>query len=345
MTTNRVAWCGVWSRDHNNIRYSELLPRLPAVDKYYVHLSRLWPVRGVQRRIWQPLLVRLLGARYSTFLCTAWWQARLFAGRAVIDLDDPIFSAREIAALGGRNVACVVVTTRRVRERLREKGVKTPIEVIPQGVATDRIDARRVREIREAWRESGGEIIAGLHQPHFDLARELPEQGLARMYAVDRLLEAFTKVVIEEPHATLCLVGRASPGVQEFAEAHTWLRLIGYVPHTEVLNYVSAFDIGLFPREVDAGGYASIKLLEYMACGVPVIGTRVSEMEDVMSAKAGVRAEDWDEFALWLKRLCREDPLRVAFGERGRAFAAGRSWESTAERYQHILGGIGGAIG
>ncbi len=57
------------------------------------------------------------------------------------------------------------------------------------------------------------------------------------------------------------------------------------MPHTEVLNYVSAFDIGLFPREVDAGGYASIKLLEYMACGVPVIGTRVSEMEDALSGQ------------------------------------------------------------
>jgi glycosyltransferase involved in cell wall biosynthesis len=109
------------------------------------------------------------------------------------------------------------------------------------------------------------------------------------------------------------------------------------VPHDDVLNYVSAFDIGLFPREVDAGGWGSIKLLEYMACGVPVVGTRVSEMEEVLQAKAGVRAEGWDEFALWIKRLCREDPLRVAFGERGRAYASGRSWTKVAERYQQVL--------
>jgi len=342
MSSNKVAWCGVWSREHNNIRYSELLPRLPSVDRYYVRLNRWWPVRGVQRRIWQPLLVRLLGARYSTFLCTAWWEARLFAGRVVIDLDDPIFSAREMAALRGRNVACVVVTTGRVRERLRENGVHTLIEVIPQGVAADRIDARRVREIREGWRAAGGKIIAGLHQPHFELARELPEQGLARMYAVDRLLEVFAKVVAEEPHAMLCLMGRPSPGVLKFAEAHTWLRLIGYVPHTDVLNYVSAFDIGLFPREVDAGGYASIKLLEYMACGVPVVGTRVSEMDVVLEAKAGIRADDWEDFALWIKRLCREDPLRVAMGERGRIFAAARSWEHVAAEYGRLLSSVAG---
>jgi hypothetical protein len=60
MSSNKVAWCGVWSSEHNNIRYSELLPRLESVDKYYVHLNRWWPVRGVQRRLWQPLLVRLL---------------------------------------------------------------------------------------------------------------------------------------------------------------------------------------------------------------------------------------------------------------------------------------------
>ena len=342
MSSNKVAWCGVWSREHNNIRYSELLPRLPSVDKYYVHLNRWWPVRGVQRRLWQPLLVRTLSRRYSLFLCTAWWQAHLFRGRVIIDLDDPRFSAGEQAALQGRNLACIVVTTERVRGRLREAGVRTPIEIIPQGVATDRIRADRVRAIRDGWREAGGEIIAGLHQPHFELGRELPEQGLARMYAVDRLLEAFAKVVAEEPHATLCLVGRPSPGVLEFAKAHPWMRLTGYVPHTDVLNYVSAFDIGLFPREVDAGGYASIKLLEYMACGVPVVGTRVSEMDVVLEAKAGIRADDWEDFALWIKRLCHEDPLRVALGERGRIFAAARSWEHVAAEYGRLLSSVAG---
>jgi len=344
VSANKVAWCGVWSRDHNNIRYSELLPRLTAVDKYYVHLSRWWPVRGVQRRIWQPLLIRLLRARYTTLLCTAWWQASLFAGRVVIDLDDPVFTAREAGALAGRNVACVVVTTERVRERLREGGVRTPIEIIPQGVAADRIDARRVREIREGWREPGGEVIAGLHQPHFELAHELPERDLARLYAVDRLLEAFAKVVQEEPQARLCLVGRPSAGVEALAAHHPWLRLAGYVPHEQVLNYVSAFDIGLFPREVDAGGWGSIKLLEYMACGVPVVGTHVSEMEEVLGAKAGVRAEDWEQFALWIKRLCREDSLRVAFGERGRAYASEHSWAAVAEQYQRKLGEVAGSV-
>ena len=135
----------------------------------------------------------------------------------------------------------------------------------------------------------------------------------------------------------MCLVGRPSAGVLELAKAHPWLRLTGYVPHTDVLNYVSAFDIGLFPREVDAGGYASIKLLEYMACGVPVVGTRVSEMDDVLQAKAGIRAGDWDDFAVWIKRLCREDPLRMALGERGRAFAAARSWEQVAAEYEGLL--------
>ncbi|OGO46338.1 MAG: hypothetical protein A2Z30_07025 [Chloroflexi bacterium RBG_16_64_43] len=339
-----MAWCGVWSRDHNNVRYSELLPRLAAVDKYYVHLSQWWPLRGVQRRIWQPLRVRFLARRYSTLLCTAWWQARLFSGRVVIDLDDPVFSAREIAALGEGNVACVVVTTERVRARLREAGLRTPIEVIPQGVATDRIDAQRVREIREGWRQPGVEVIAGLHQPHFELARELPDRNLARMYAVDRLLEAFAKVVQEESQARLCLVGRPSAGVEAFAASHAWLRLTGYVPHEQVLNYVSAFDIGLFPREVDAGGWGSIKLLEYMACGVPVVGTRVNEMEEVLLAKAGVRAENWDDFALWVKRLCREDPLRMAFGECGRAYASEHSWAAVAEQYQRKLVEVAGSV-
>jgi glycosyltransferase involved in cell wall biosynthesis len=337
MTSNKVAWCSVWTRQYNNIRHSELMPRLQSVDKYYVHLSRWWPVRGVQRRLWQPLLVRLLARRYSTYLCTAWWQARLFRGKVVIDLDDPVFSEREIGALEGRNIVCVVVTTERVRDRLREAGVRTPVKIIPQGVALDRVRAERVRMIREGWHELGGEVIAGLHQPHFELAHEVPASRLARMYAVDHLLEVFAKVVAEEPQARLCLVGHVSTEIEAYAKGHRWLKLVGYVPHEDVLNYVSAFDIGLFPREVDAGGWGSIKLLEYMACGVPVVGTRVSEMDEVQEAKAGIRAEDWDDFALWIKRLSREDPLRLAMGERGQVFAAARTWENVATEYEGLL--------
>jgi len=337
MTSNNTAWCGVWTRQHNNIRYSELMPRLQSVDKYYVHLSRWWPVRGVQRRVWQPLMVRLLARRYSTYLCTAWWQARLFSGKVVIDLDDPLFSEREIGVLGGRNVVCVVVTTDRVRDRLREAGVRAPIEIIPQGVALDRVRSDRVRAIREGWRQLGGEVVAGLHQPHFEFAHELPANRLARMYAVDHLLEVFAQVVAEEPRARLCLVGRASAEIEAYARGHCWLKLVGYVPHEDVLNYVSAFDIGLFPREVDAGGWGSIKLLEYMACGVPVVGTRVSEMDEVLEAKAGIRADDWDGFALWIKRLCRDDLLRAAMGERGRVFATARTWENVATDYEGLL--------
>jgi len=75
---------------------------------------------------------------------------------------------------------------------------------------------------------------------------------------------------------------------------------------------------------------------------VPVVGTRVSEMDEVLGAKAGIRADNWEEFALWIKRLCREDPLRVALGERGRAFAAGRSWEHVATEYGNLLSRIAG---
>src|SRR4030042_1281793 len=53
---NRIAWAGAWSRVHNNARYEELLPRLTNGDRNYVDMHPWWPIRGLRRRIWLPLL-------------------------------------------------------------------------------------------------------------------------------------------------------------------------------------------------------------------------------------------------------------------------------------------------
>jgi glycosyltransferase involved in cell wall biosynthesis len=336
-TRNRIAWAGAWHSAHNNPRYEELIPRLRNVDRYTVRLSPFWPLRGIQRRIWLPLLGRGLGIRYPMLFCTDWRQIGTVRCRVVVDHDDPVFSAPEIAALNLPNVAAVVTTTDLVRTNLHEAGVRTPIEIVPQGVAIGRVDPERVRARRRQYSPDPDEIVVGLHQPHFDFASELPPGPAGQMYAVDPLLEAMELARGDDPRLVLWLVGRPSAMVADFAADHPWVRRIGYQPRSVLMEYVSAFDIGAYPRTLDLKGRSSVKVLEYMACGVPVTGFDVDEMRIATDGGAGIAVEGVAVLAKTLTSLAHDRARRERMGANGKHSALRYDWDVLADAYRKLL--------
>jgi glycosyltransferase involved in cell wall biosynthesis len=334
---NRIAWAGAWHYAHNNPRYEELIPRLANVDRYTVRLSPFWPLRGILRRVWLPLLIRWMGMRYQWVFTTDWRQIRIVRSRVVVDHDDPVFSAPEIAALNLPNVAAVVTTTELVRENLRAAGVRSPIEIIPQGVAIGRVDPERVRAIRRQYSPDPDEIVVGLHQPHFDFASELPPGPAGQMYAVDPLLEAMRTAREKNPHLVLWLVGRPSARVSAYAAGQLWVRLIGYQPRVALMEFVSAFEIGAYPRTLDLKGRSSVKVLEYMACGVPVVGFDVDEMRIAAGSGAGIAAGSAAAFAETLNALSKNPGRRKQMGGRGKMEAARYDWDVLASQYGELL--------
>jgi glycosyltransferase involved in cell wall biosynthesis len=335
-TRNRIAWAGVWSRAHNNSRYEELLPRLTKVDRYYVDLHPWWPIRGLRRRIELPLLTIRLGLRYPLMLCTDWRKIGWIRSRVVLDHDDPLFEPAELRALNAPNVAAVVVTSETVKAAFLELGVRSPVHVIPQGVAAAPVDEKRVKAIRNEWKRSAREIVAGYHQPHFEFSDELPS-GAQQMYAVDRLFDIMGRARKKEPQLVLWLVGEPSAKVSRFAGRNSWVRLLGYKERSELMDYVAAFDIGLYPRRLDLMGRTSIKVLEYMACGVPVVGFNVEEMRAVMDGKAGIAVETAQAFAAGLVALARDPRQRSRLGRNGRKTAEAFDWDLLAEEYRRLL--------
>jgi glycosyltransferase involved in cell wall biosynthesis len=333
----RIAWAGAWHYAHNNPRQEELIPRLSNADRFYVYLPRFWPLRGILRRIWLPLLVRWLGIRYPLIFCTDWRQIPNVRTRVVCDHDDPVFSEPEIAALNHPNVAAVVVTTDLVRKNLQQAGVCTPMEVIPQGVAVGRVDPERVSAIRRKYSPLAEEVVVGLHQPHFDYASELPPGSVEQMYSVDQLLEVMSFAREKNPRLVLWLVGRSSAKVAAFAAGHPWIRLIGYQPRAALMEYVSAFDIGVYPRTLDLKGRSSVKVLEYLACGVPVVGFIVEEMRLASEGGAGMAVDGVTSFADTLTVLAKSPERRKRMGERGKNIAACYNWDAISSRYRDLL--------
>jgi len=334
---NCIVWTGIWQRGHINIRRAELLRRMTGVDRYPVTLHGWKMIRGVQKRILLPVLTALAAVRYPLFFCTDRRQIRFFPRKVVYDYDDPQYSPEELAILSRRNVSAIVVPTQKIRGLLRDIGFQKPVEVVPQGVSLGTIDSIRVAAIRRQWSRDHGEIIIGLHQPNFFLRAELPPGPQSDMYAVDLLLEMMVEVHRQIPDAVLWLVGQPSNGVQKFVGGHPWVQLLGYQPHEDILNVVSAFDIGVYPRRVDYGGRGSIKIIEYMACGIPVVGMPISEMEPVEQAGAGFTAKAPDDFILRVVQLCQDGAQRRTLGQNGKTYAKEFDWDRLAERYANIL--------
>lgn len=110
--------------------------------------------------------------------------------------------------------------------------------------------------------------------------------------------------------------------------------LLGEVPHTELPALYASFDIGLIPFRLNELTRATdpIKFYEYCAYGLPIVSTRLPELEryaDVVYFASGP-----EEFALQVRRsLVASDELRI---KRELEIAATETWLARAR----VLSGL-----
>lgn len=91
--------------------------------------------------------------------------------------------------------------------------------------------------------------------------------------------------------------------------------------HDEEVADVAGFDIGLMPLPDDpwTRGKCGLKLLQYMAAGVPVVGAAVGvNREIIQDGVNGFLAGSRSEWEVKLSRLIADRALRQTMGQRGR---------------------------
>jgi len=119
----------------------------------------------------------------------------------------------------------------------------------------------------------------------------------------------------EESGARLCLVG-ATPGAlgDLAAERHAWRE------DTET-GHIAGFDIGIMPLADTPWerGKCGYKLIQYMACGKPVVASPVGVNRDIVEHGVnGFLAETPQEWTDALRRLADDPDLRRRLGAAGR---------------------------
>jgi glycosyltransferase involved in cell wall biosynthesis len=128
------------------------------------------------------------------------------------------------------------------------------------------------------------------------------------------LTEALEALGREGP-VRLVVIGGRAPAVHGVD-----VEMVPWSEATEVAQ-INRIDIGVMPLTDDpwARGKCAFKLIQYMACGVPVVASPVGANVDVVGDDCGLLASDAAGWMTALRALRDDGQLRRTLGERGRA--------------------------
>jgi glycosyltransferase involved in cell wall biosynthesis len=113
----------------------------------------------------------------------------------------------------------------------------------------------------------------------------------------------------------------------------------GTVPYSKVPRYLSCMNVGLVPFKINrvAIGALPLKLLEYMACGLPVLCTRLPGIENAVEDRV-LYASNRDEIVGAVRLLHERPAMRGKLGVEGNKFVEENyTWERIVSQLESIL--------
>ncbi len=216
-------------------------------------------------------------------------------------------------------VQALIAPSEPMRAVLSEYGVKTPIHVLPTGLAADRFrsgDGSRFRA-REGL---------GADRPLVTYVGRVAHEK-----NIGFLVRVFAQVLAAVPQAMLVIAGEG-PAREALRTQVAGLGLTrqvhfaGYLERdTQLLDCYAAADAFVFASRTETQG---LVLLEAMAQGAPVVSTAELGTRSILLPESGavVVPEERDAFAAAVVRVLSEPGLRAELATRGRAYA--RTWSS-----------------
>jgi glycosyltransferase involved in cell wall biosynthesis len=113
----------------------------------------------------------------------------------------------------------------------------------------------------------------------------------------------------------------------------------GFVPHETVPYYVNLMDVCLIPMRADIRlnqARCPDKLFEYLACGKPVVSTRLSEVLRV-GADAVRYYDDTSSLTRVISEILENEELQNSMRRAALNIAKNYDWRSIAEKYRETL--------
>lgn len=209
----------------------------------------------------------------------------------------------------------------------RRRGLVVPSEIIPNGV-------------------DGAQFFPqqqGASAPEKNHYTVVTTSRLVEKNAVDVLIRAVAEVKKQYPSVRCHIIGDG-PQKDMLLKLTRELHLeneiffLGAVPYEEIPGYLRASD--LFVRASRSEGMGN-SFIEALACGIPIIGTAVGGIPDIIKdGETGVFAsvDDAGDLAKKIIMFMKDGKLGSRLARNGRAMVLERfSWDSIAKSYEAVF--------
>ena len=173
--------------------------------------------------------------------------------------------------------------------------------------------------------------------------------ALAIWHGVDDFISSIPYVLKDYPNTSALVIGegtikRELIKLSEKLGVSDKIIFTGKIQYKKVTWYINASEICVSPMKMSARnlrvGASPLKLYEYLACGKPVVSSRLSGQEFIEEKTCGfvVNTEDHLEFAKAIVTLLRDPDLRQRMGENGiKYILENRSWNSVAKEVAAVF--------
>ena len=229
---------------------------------------------------------------------------------------------RKLIIAGYKRCDLLIIPYRSLVQELETLGIKTKKVVIPLGVDTKLFTpiANKTEQKQKLAIDPSSTVIGYV-------GRISKEKNISVLIEASKRLQEF--------NTTLLIVGSGAENDMAALKQNKNTITPGFVK--DVVPYYQAMDIFVMPSLTET---TSLATLEAMACGVPVVTTRVGFLREyVHKDYNGLLFPKGNEFTLvlQLKKLITSPEIRQKMGENARATALGFSWDHTAKRLKEVL--------
>lgn len=213
----------------------------------------------------------------------------------------------------------IICVNRRAKEYYCRYIDESRVRVIPVGIDVHRFIPKR--------RKEEGSQINLLAVGYF-----VTRKGFAVLF------KALSNLTNKYPNLRLKIVGRGyqeeelKRSVQELG-LKGQVEFCGFVPHTQIESYYQESDIFCNPTMDEPFGQVN---LEAMACGLPIVGTKVGALPEIITPEVGILIEKNNpkEMARAIEHLIENKEKRLQMGENARKRVEKfYSWDHIVDQY------------
>jgi glycosyltransferase involved in cell wall biosynthesis len=316
-------------RDYHTLRKSILILRHYKIDLIYSRSFNAY-LEGFLSAFYQiPLVLEINGFELEER--EALMGRKQYPGKNLIKASSNMFFQR---------ASHIITVTKKIKIRLNDE-FKVPLSKMT--VVSNGVNPQLFSPSRKAQNELRNSL-------------KIPENasvisfigGFDPWHGVELLARSAKKVLAAKPDAHFLMVGDGAmrnkiQGMVARSGIKDKFTFTGKVPHELVPQYINASDICVIPfpeKNTHLTDSSPIKLYEYMACGKPVLATRVGGVSEIIKASGGgkmVAPESTEAMAIGLIELLNDRKTMRRKGSRGRKYIVKHcTWRKTAEKVSQI---------